>query len=156
MQKKIILCLLLALSQASFVLAQKSPNRYESEWLTNPNAGKKDTRQVNAVIVFEQNSIKIFSRRKSEIFKEFQYKNIRSVEHSYSKNLLISNRTRATILMILTGLPAWNTGKERHWLTIVSEDDFVVLKIENDNYRLIKNEFAIRKLEIENINEDRQ
>ena len=36
------------------VLGQAARNRYEVEWLTNPNAGKKDTREVNAVLMFEK------------------------------------------------------------------------------------------------------
>ncbi|MDQ3800782.1 MAG: hypothetical protein M3384_15145 [Acidobacteriota bacterium] len=158
--KKPILCLLLIfpLLQASFVFSQRTAaNRYEAELLTNPNPGRKDTREVNAVIVFEKESVKIFSRRKNEVFKEFSYKNIRFAEHSFSKNLLFSPRANKLLLILFpTSLPLFYSGKEKHWLTIIGEDDFAVLKIESDNYRLIKNEFIIRNLDIYNINEDKQ
>jgi hypothetical protein len=156
--KKLILFSLLVLALAGFVFGQASPNRYEAEMLKNPNPGRKDTREVNAVVIFEKDSIKIFSRRKPDIFKEFPYKNIKYVEHSFSKNLLFSSRSQtmmAVLFPTLTVLSLYNN-KEKHWLTVVGEDDFVVLKIENDNYRLIKNEFIIRKLDILNVNEDRQ
>ena len=154
--KKIILLSCLVLAQAGLIWAQTSLNRYEAELLKNPNPGRKDTREVNAVIVFEKESIKISSRRNPQIFKEFPYKNIKYVEHSFSKNFLFSNRTNSALLVLFPTLAALRSGKEEHWLTIVGEDDYAVLKIENDNYRLLKNEFIIRNLEIDNVNEDRQ
>ena len=154
--KKIILFSLVALVlQTSFVFS-RTPNRYEAELLMNPNPGRKDTRQVNAVIAFEKDSIKIYSRRKNGDFKEFPYKNIKLVEHSFSKSPPVSQRTRTLLLMLLTGVPVLYGDEEKHWLTIVGENDFAVLKIENDNYRLLKMEFVIRNLDIYNINEDRQ
>ena len=64
----------------------------------------------------------------------------------------------AVAMTVLTGLPIFllTRTKEKHWLTIVSDDDFAVLKIENDNYRLIKLEFATKKIEVANINEDKE
>jgi hypothetical protein len=156
MMKKFILFSFLVLAQAGFVCGQASPNRYEAELLKNPNPGRKDTREVNAVVIFEKDSIKIFSRRKDEVFKEFPYQKIKYVEHSFSKNLLFSSRTSPALLLLFPTLAALSSGKEKHWLTVVGEDDFAVLKIENDNYRLIKNEFIIRNLDIFNVNEDRQ
>ena len=85
-------------------LGQEARNRYEVEWLTNPNAGKKDTREVNAVLTFERDGIRIQSRRSKEVFKEFGYSDISSAEHSYSKKAPMSNRM-ALVLTVMTGMP---------------------------------------------------
>jgi hypothetical protein len=152
--KKIIL-LILMLSQIGF--AQVSLNRYEVETLMNPNKGGKDTREVNTVLVFEKDSVKIISRRKKNlIYKDFNYKDIKYVEHSFSKTPFMSAATKAAFFTILTGLPLFYSENEKHWLTLVTDKDFVVLKIENDNFRLLKNEFMIRDFDVVNINEDRQ
>ena len=126
------------------VLGQAVRNRYEVEWLTNPNAGKKDTREVNAVLMFEKDGIRIQSRRSREIFKEFRYSDIRSAEHSYSRKDLMSNRM-ALALTVMTGMPVFlfMREKEKHWLIVATDDDYAVLKIENDNYRLM--EFVVKK-----------
>jgi len=154
--KKLILFSLIVLMHASTVFSQTSPNRYEVELLMNPNPGRKDTREVNAVIVFEKESVKIFSRRKNEVFKEFSYKDIKFAEHSFSRNLMFSRRTQMLMTIMFPTMSLLYSGKEKHWLTIVGEGDFAVLKIETDNYRLIKMEFPIRNLDILNLNEDRQ
>lgn len=145
----------LTFAQFSLVTAQEKPNRYETEYLTNPNSGKKDTREVNAVLVFEKDSLKIYSRRKKdELFKEFKYSEIDFLEHSFSRQPLIEFSKTTFLVAMRIGLPINLDQKERHWLTISGKDDFIVLKIENDNYRLIKMEFFIRKLNLENINEN--
>ncbi len=150
--KKVIFLLLL-LSQTAF--AQTAPSRYEAEMLKNPNKGGKDTREVNAILVFEKDVLKILSRRKKEVYKEFKYSAIKYIEHSFSKAPLPSAVTHSAILTLLFSDPLLFPRKEKHWLTILSEDDFVVLKIENDNYRLLKMEFLVRDLDLMEINEDR-
>lgn len=136
-------------------LAQNAP-RYEAELMKNANKGGKDTREVNAVMIFEKDVLIIKSRRKEQVFKEFRYNKIDFVEHSYSKGWVLSDNTKAAILGVLLGFPAWRANEEKHWITILTDDDFAVLKVENDNFRLLKNEFIIRKIPLQNINEDRQ
>lgn len=151
--KKIIFLILL-LSQAAF--AQLAVSRYEAEMLKNPDKNGKDTREVNAVLVFEKDALKIISRRRPEIFKEYKYAAIKYVEHSFSKTPVPSVFSRSRVLGVLFSDPLLLPRKEKHWLTILTEDDFVVLKIENDNYRLLKMEFLVRDLDLVEVNEDRQ
>lgn len=154
MKKLVPLIFILLFAQISF--AQDSwKNRYEVEILKNPNKGGKDTREVNAILVFEKDTLKIVSRRKNEVFKELKYTDIKYVEHSYSKAPFYSNAARQVIIGLLTGLPLFIGETEKHWMTVVSETDFAVLKIENDNFRLLKNEFMIRDFDVININENR-
>jgi hypothetical protein len=158
MKKIVGLLLILLLTQAPFLSAQAKLNRYEVEILANPNTGKKDTRQVNAVLIFDAETMKIQSRRKDEYFKEFKYSDIKSAEHSYSKKPFYSLSLGTTIaLTVLTGLPLFllPRKKEKHWLTIVTDSDFAVMKIENDNYRMIRNECIVKKINIRDLNEDK-
>ena len=152
MRKLIFLFLILSSSVAA---AAQSVSRYEAEMLKNPNKGGKDTREVNAVMIFEKDVLKIDSRRKKETFKEIKYSDIKYVEHSFSRKPLSTLITRSTILTLLLADALYERQPERHWLTLLMENDFVVLKIENDNFRLLKMEFMVRDFDIININEDR-
>lgn len=154
--KNLSLFLLLFLfAVSSNVTAQMASNRYESEYLTNPNPGKKDTREVNAVLIFEKDSLRICSRRKKdELFKEFKYSDIELVEHSFSKQPLFDISAKSILVAMVIGLPINLDQQEKHWLTIGGKNDFAVLKIENDNYRLIRMEFFIRNLHFNNVNEN--
>ncbi len=155
--KKIITTVAVTLLFATFNLAQIELNHYEVEILDNPNPEKKDTREVNATITFEKTEFVVKSRRKKDkIFKTIKYVDIISAEHSYSTKPAMLNRKTAIILSVITFNPIWLIeieGVEKHWLTIISQDNFVVLKLENDNYRLIKAELMSRKIKVENIEE---
>jgi hypothetical protein len=149
--------LIVMVLQSVAVKPQTIPNRYEVELFANPNAGRKDTREVNAVIVFEKEMLRIESRRRPTTLKEFKYSDVKSVEHSFSKAPGFGPSTTAIILSAMVRLPIFLTRKkEKHWLTIVSDDNFAVLKIENDNYRLIKLELAVKKIEVLDLNEDQE
>lgn len=150
---KMMIFLSLILSQTAF--AQTSPSRYEAEMLKNPNKDGKDTREVNAILVFEKDALKVVSRRKKEVYKEFKYTAIKYIEHSFSRSPLPSAVTGSAILTLLFADPLLFPRKEKHWLTVLTENDFAVLKIENDNYRLIKMELLVRDLDLTEINEDR-
>src|SRR5215218_7861157 len=124
MKPTIVLTLILQFIAAS-AFGQTALNRYEVEWLTNPNAGKKDTREVNAILMFEKDGIRIQSRRSKEIFKEFRYSDIRSAEHSYSRRMpfQMSNRTMIAVA-VLSGMPLLLLAreKEKHWLMVATDD----------------------------------
>ena len=140
----------------SSVAAAQTVSRYEVEMLKNSDKGSKDTREINSVLIFEKESIRIDSRRKKETFKEIKYSDIKYVEHSYSQAPEFTDSTRDLVLAMFTGGWTFLLRKpEKHWVTILSEKDFVVLKVENDNYRLIKMEFLVRDFEVMNVNENR-
>lgn len=155
MKRSIILTLILQLIAIS-ALGQTAGADYEVELLTNPNAGRKDTREVNAVLVFEKDGIRIQSRRSSEIFKEFRYSDIRSAEHLYRTPTFRMSKG-AIALSLMSGMPLFLLAKEKekHWVIVATDDDFAVMKIENDNYRLIRMEFIVKKVGIVDIDEGR-
>ncbi len=146
------MCLLFVFNFIGFA-QNKTPNKYEVEILSNPTAGKKDTREVNSVIIFEADKLIIKSRRKDEVFKEFKYSDLKSAEHSYSKRPWVSQAAVSAIATAVSGFPLWIGNDEKHWLTVIADGDFFVLKLENDNYRQIRAEFEIRKITVENIKE---
>jgi hypothetical protein len=136
------------------VFAQnKAPSRYEVEILANPNANQKDTREVNSIIIFESDKVIVQSRRSSEVFKEIKYSDIKFVEHSLSRKPWLSQAAKSFLSSWIVGFPYWFGNDEKHWLTVISSNDFFVLKLENDNYRQIKAEFVIRNIEVANIKE---
>ena len=146
MKTTLVLTLIIQLITAS-AFGQTTAKQYEVEILTNPNAGRKDTREVNAVLVFERDVVRVQSRRSREIFKEFRYLDIRSAEHLFRTPSFRMSKG-AIALSLMSGMPLFllNRQKDRHWLVIATDDDYAVLKIENDNYRLIRMEFIVKKV----------
>lgn len=151
-----IIMIAFILVQVSSVFAQTSPNLYEVEILISKGAGNRDTREVNAVVIFEKETVKIKSRRNAEIFKEFSYSKISEVQHTHARSPKFKVSGKDVALTLLTGFPAFlfSKKKERNWVTILANEDFAVLKAENDNYRQLLAEFAVRKIKIVSQDED--
>lgn len=157
MKRTIVLALIIQFTTAA-AFAQTAPNRYEVEILKNPNAGRKDTREVNSVLIFEKDAVRIESRRSGEIFKEFKYSDIKSAEHTYgSKQPFQMSRRGAIAMTLLTGMPLFllMRQKDRHWLVVATDEDFAVMKIENDNYRMIRMELVVKKVGVVDVDESR-
>ena len=104
--KKFIFVILL-LAQVSSIFAQTSGNLYEVEILLSKGTGKRDTREVNAVVVFEKEKVKIKSRRGSEVFKEFNYSEISEVQHTFARSPKFKLSGKDVALTLLTGFPAF-------------------------------------------------
>jgi hypothetical protein len=138
-----------------FSFAQTKVNQYEIEILESASKDNKDTREINSVIVFEKDQFVIKSRRKKNlVFKNIKYEDIVSIEHTFAKKPFIRDTKRAIIATLITANPVLlMEDKPKHWLTIISKDNFAVIKMENDNFRLIKAEFIIRKFNIETTEE---
>lgn len=156
--KHIIVLTLILQFMATSAFAQTGPNRYEVEILKNPNAGRKDTREVNSVLIFEKDAVRIQSRRSREIFKEFRYSDIRSAEHSFgSRQPFQMSKGTAVTLSLLSGMPLLLLArqKDKHWLIVATDDDYAVMKIENDNYRLIRMELIVKKVGVTDIDESK-
>ena len=156
--KRIIVLTLILQFFTSSALGQRGPVPFEVEMLANPNAGRKDTREVNAVLVFEKDGIRIQSRRSKEVFKKFSYSEIRSAEHAFRRRSPYRmSRGTAIALSVLSGMPIFllaGREKEKHFLIVATDDDYAVLKIENDNYRLIRMEFIVKKVGIVDLDEN--
>ncbi|HSK73116.1 MAG TPA: hypothetical protein VK892_15570 [Pyrinomonadaceae bacterium] len=155
--KKFIFVILL-LAQVSSIFAQTSGNLYEVEILLSKGTGKRDTREVNAVVVFEKEKVKIKSRRGSEVFKEFNYSEITEVQHTFARSPKFKVSGKDVALTLLTGFPVFlfSQKKERNWVTILGNENFAVLKAENDNFRQLIAEFAVRKIKIVSQDEDNE
>ncbi len=138
-----------------FSFAQTKVNQYEIEILESASNDNKDTREINSVIVFEKENFVIKSRRKKNlVFKNIKYEYIVSITHTFAKKPFIDDTKRAVILTLLTANPVFlMEDKPKNWLTIISKDNFAVIKLENDNFKLIIAEFVMRKFNIETVQE---
>ena len=120
--KRIIVLTLIFQFITTSALGQAASVPFEVEMLKNPNAGRKDTREVNAVLVFEKDGIRVQSRRSKEIFKEFRYSDIKSAEHAYRRRSPYQmSRGTSVALALLSGMPIFllaGREKEKHFLIV--------------------------------------
>ena len=86
-------------------------------------------------VEFGETTMRIASRSGGSVVKEWSYAEIRSAEYSYSKNprwktgLGLGAASVVVPLLLLVAIPVGFTKHRRHWVTIKTDSDYVVLKV---------------------------
>jgi hypothetical protein len=134
------------------IIAQKKPTTYEVEILRNEG---KDTREFNSKLNFGDEGFKIVSSRNATLYVEMNYADIQTAEYSFAKKPYTSKAATVIIstLFPLAAVPLFFMRKKLHWLTITTDKNFTILKLEGDNYRQIITELEIRNIKVEKLKE---
>lgn len=139
----IILSLNIILASALPFLAQSQ--NFDVRALINK---KGKSAEASSKLFFGENSLKIAKKRKAIILKEFNYADIKSVEYSNSDTPRFSNGK----MIALTALAASTVGGivvvplmfmkvKQHWISVRTENDFIVFRVSKKKLRRIKSEF---------------
>lgn len=145
------LCLTILLVSSQFVLAAGST--YKAEMLVT--TGKK-TKELKTSLNFEEEYLKITLPKDATSNKEFKYTDIKSAEYSFAKKPLLSTggAIATAILLGLVVIPFLFMKKKQHWMTVRTENDFAVLKLDKENYRQVIAEFETHNIKVVTITED--
>ena len=91
---------------------------------------------VEAVVAFDRNYFWVIDGRGNTV-KAFAYTDIRSAEYAYSRS--------AQWKAIASGAPTSSSaGGNRHWFMVQTQDDYVLLQLDKENYRSAVRAFEIR------------
>ena len=111
--------------------------------------GKK-SKEVPSTLTFSDNSFSITSKKSGELNKEFNYADVKAADYSYSQKPLLSTggAIATAVLLGIVVIPFLFMKKKQHWLSIRTEKDYIVLKLDKENFRQIQNEFQIRNVAV--------
>jgi hypothetical protein len=150
----VFLCLSIFLVSVPFAFAQtKTANTFKVNTLVND--GKK-SREVSSILMFEENSVKSANLKTAATIKEFNYADIKSADYSYSKKPLLSTggAIATAILVGVLVIPFLFMKKKQHWLSVRTENDYAVIRLDNNNFRQVINELETHQVAVTTINED--
>ena len=115
-------------------LAQKRPaESYRNIELLEPSGDR--TRETDVRVEFRDTSMAVVSVSGGTVIKELNYDDITSAEYSYTKNprwktgLGLGAAAFVFPPLFLVAIPVGFTKHRRHWVTVRTKDDFVVLKV---------------------------
>lgn len=145
----ILLCLSLLLVSAQPVLALETSYRVQTLVTEND-----DTHEENSSIIFGDNSFKLVSKKSGAVLKEINYTDVKTAEYSFSKKPMWKTAAIAAVFIHVFALPIFLMKSKSHWLTIRSEKDFAVLKLEKDNFRLVRSEFETHNVTVANAEQE--
>ena len=96
---------------------------------------------VDVLVVCEEDRLLLTNKKKSEVLKTFEYKDIKSAEYSHSKHPRWKTGTALIIPLTIFALPFFFLKGKKHWLTIQTQGDYAVLKLDKKNYKFINAAF---------------
>lgn len=121
--------------------------------------GKK-SKETDAVLRIKEETFEVIVEKKKykEHDKTFNFANIKSADYSYSKKPLLSTggAIATAVLVGILVLPFLFIKKKNHWLTVQTEDEFAVMKLDKSNYRAIIAEFETNDIEVKTVEEEKK
>lgn len=155
--KSTVLILLIALvsGSTSRILAQEksstSDDVFDKVEMLSVHGDKAD--KVSVRLRLGEDSFIVESRKTGVKLKEFKYSDIKSAEYSYSKHprwkagvgTIAGSLVFAPILFFTlpVAIPLAFSKAKKHWLTIKAEQDFVVLRLDKNDQKVILPAFEV-------------
>ena len=150
----VFLCFCIMSVSMPFALAQtKTDTSFKVNTLVTD--GKK-SKEEDSTLKFSEDSFSSVMRKNNTVIKEFNYADVVSADYSYAKKPLLSTGG-AVAMAIFTGLlvlPFLFMKKKQHWISVRTANDYVVMRLDKDNFRQIINEFEVHKIPVKTIDEE--
>lgn len=146
--------LVFILATTPFVLATD----YEVEMVV-PD-GKK-SKETDAVLRINENNLEVLTDKNSfkQHNKNFNFSEIKVADYSYSKKPMLSGGGAiATALLVgfIFALPFLFIKKKNHWLSVQTEKEFAVLKLDGSNYKAVIAEFETHGVKVTELKEEKK
>ena len=129
----------------------KSADVFDKVEMLSIRGDKAD--KVSVRLRLEADSLILESRKTGTVLKNFKYSDIKSAEYSYSKHPRWKAGVGTAAGSLLAGplfilalpvaIPLAFSKAKRHWLTIKAEQDYVVLKLDKNDRKIILPAFEV-------------
>jgi hypothetical protein len=112
------------------------------------------TAETDAILVLAPDRLVVRSKKGDWEMKSLAYRDIRSAEYAYSKHPRWKEGLGAAIAVGVFAAPIFFLKGKKHWLTVQTEDDYAVLRLDKNNYELVCLSFtAATGIEVEILGE---
>ena len=119
--------------------------------------GKK-SKEADAVLRINKETFEVLiEKEKFEANnKKLAFSDLKTADYSYSKKPVLSTggAIATAILVGVFVLPFLFMKKKNHWLTVQTEDQFAVMKLDKNNFRAIIAEFETHGVEVKEVFEE--
>ena len=152
----LLLCLCLLTVSAPFAFA--GDTTYKVEQVINDG---KESKETDAILTIKNDSFSVVPDKdkfKSSA-KEFVFSDIKVADYSHSKKPMLSGGGAiATALLVgfIFAIPFLFIKKKNHWLSVQTEKEFVVLKLDGSNYRQIVAELGTHNVKVNTVVEEKK
>lgn len=154
MKKKImtgLVAIIFALAATPFTLAAE----YEVELVV---ADGKKSKETDAVLSIGEQNLSVTPDKQSfsQHTKNFAFADIKNADYSYSKKPMLSGggAVATAILVGVLVIPFLFMKKKNHWLSVQTEKEFAVLKLDGSNFRAIVADLKTHGVTVNEVKEE--
>lgn len=152
----VIIASILAVSSA---FAQTAPKTYAVELVVVTE--EKKSVETDADLTFNEETFTVVPDKMTfnSSSKNLAYADVKVADHSYSKKPMLSGGgalATALLLSVFLAVPLLFIKKKKHWMTIQTEKEFVVLKLGDRNFRQIMAEFETHGVKVNDLGEEKK
>jgi hypothetical protein len=117
--------------------------------------GKK-SKETDVLLRFNEKTLEIIPDKPEyrQYAKTFKYSDIKVADYSFSKKPMLSGGGAiATALLVgfIFAIPFLFMKKKNHWLSLETEKEFAVLKLDTSNFRTIKAELRTHDVKVSDV-----
>lgn len=132
--RRLVAALLVAVVATAPLPADGAVDQFTNVHLLVNTGDKPEER--DAILRLDGSTVTIESRAGGQV-KRWSAAEIKSLEYSYSKSPRWKSGTAVAIAVGVFAIPIFFMKGKKHWLTVVGENDFAVLRLDKTNYRVI-------------------
>lgn len=118
----------------------------------------KDSKETDAVLTIKGDSFAVMPDKQKfkAAGREFAFSDIKVADYSYSKKPMLSTggAIASAIFIGILVVPFLFMKKKNHWLSVQTEKEFVVLKLDGSNFRQIVKEFETHGVKVNTVDEE--
>ena len=149
-----LLCFCMLMLSAQFAFAADSV--YKVEQVISDG---KESKETDAILTIKKDNFTVVPDKDKfkSMSKDFAFADIKVADYSYSKKPMLSGGGAiATALLVgfIFAIPFLFIKKKNHWISVQTEKEFVVLKLDGSNYRQITAEFETHGVKVNTVKEE--
>lgn len=119
----------------------------------------KESKETDAILTIKETSFTVVPDKEKfkSMSKNFNFSDIKVADYSYSKKPMLSGGGAiATALLVgfIFAIPFLFIKKKNHWMSVQTEKEFVVMKLDGSNYRQIRAEFETHGVKVNEVKEE--
>jgi hypothetical protein len=119
----------------------------------------KESKETDAILTVKQDSFSVTPDKTKfkASGKEFAFSDVKTADYSFSKKPMLSTGGAiATALLVgfIFALPFLFIKKKNHWLSVQTEKEFAVIKLDGSNYKQIVAEFETHGVKVNTVKEE--
>jgi hypothetical protein len=95
------------------------------------------TKERDVVLRLEGRDLVVLAKKGGYEMKRLPYREVQSAEYSYSKHPRWKEGLGAAVAVGIFAAPVFFLKGKKHWLTVQTDDDYAVLRLDKKNYEVI-------------------